>query len=135
MPLDLGPFCRVFVNVGSETADDGFEVCVRRDPGTQWPRSVPSIRLVCEDREAVSAVVNALKADGFTRFVGEGTDGPLFQYVPATREDLGHAIGCLSPSGPASVTLIVRDVSDEVMAERVADARSALRQIRSRVPA
>ncbi len=125
MPLP-GRFCRVFVYADTEMSDEGFEVHVRHDSRNGHVNPSAFARLICAEIESASAVLQALRVDGVSRFVRESDGGPLFEYLSADFGQLTNLIERLGTSEPKSITLIASDLSDEETAARIEAARTVL---------
>lgn len=122
-----GRLFRIFIDVGTETGDVGFEVCVRE--GEQPQRYGAErfwARFVCHDMAALLASLVELKPDGLSRFMRETDQGPLFEHVALGPPDVMNVVRKRCGSSSGHLTLLVSRASVEEMTLRVSRAKSVL---------
>jgi hypothetical protein len=112
------PFCRVFVTIGTESGSDGYDVCARHDSGRAYEENPVVARYVCPDRASLRTVLEALGADGVSRFVQEDFQGSTFEYVPGRIDELLTIVERQDGPGLQHVTMIASAVSADGMKTR-----------------
>jgi hypothetical protein len=125
-----GRLFRIFVDVGTEAGDDGFEVCVREDERSK-PNGAPRFwaRFVCRDIDTLLAALGELQPDGLSKFARETNQGPLFEHVVLGRADVVKVVRARCGSSSGHLTLIALSVSVEDMRLRVFRATSVAKEL------
>jgi hypothetical protein len=124
-----GSFYRIFVYGRDEAEEGGFELHVRSDTERPESRVDSTWRLSCSSFEDLRSILMELEIDGLSRFVREQADGPVFEHVPCTTDDLVASLRQHSWAQHGHVTLIASDTTGEVMRARLGRIEAAGKRV------
>lgn len=112
-------FHRLFLECDDDSSGSSFTIRVSPDPGQAYRQAESLHILRCSTLEELASCLSGLGADAVSRFVGEGSDGPLFNYAQCTVDEVITFLKTRAPVQFRCVTLIASDVSIDEMKHRI----------------